>query len=90
MLVSESLAGGVGRRGSLGQTFYEATVVGVVADAHSVRINDSSTTECYRAIDAPDLPDSVMLVRVAGAPANVGHHLPRPRRRRAGGAAVTL
>jgi predicted permease len=71
VLVSESLAR---RRWAgadpLGQTFYEATVVGVVADAHSVRVNDSSTTECYRAIDAPDLPDSVMLVRVAGAPAD--------------------
>ena len=69
VLVSESLA----RRrwpgaDPLGQTFYEGTVVGVVADAHSVRINDSSTTECYRAIDASDMPDSVMLVRVAGAP----------------------
>jgi predicted permease len=70
VVVSESLArrrwGGAD---PLGQTFYEATVVGVVADAHSVRVNDSSTTECYRAIDPHDLPDSVMLVRVAGAPA---------------------
>jgi predicted permease len=71
VLVSETLA----RRrwpgaDPIGQTFNEATVVGVVGDARSVRISDGSTTECYQPIEPVHLPDAVMLVRVAGAPAD--------------------
>ena len=71
VLVSETLA----RRrwpgaDPIGQTFDEATVVGVVGDARSVRISDGSTTECYRPIEAVHLADAVMLGRVAGAPAD--------------------
>src|SRR4029453_11134655 len=56
VLVSETLA----RRrwpgvDPIGQTFDDATVVGVVGDARSVRIGDASATECYVPMDAGHL-----------------------------------
>jgi predicted permease len=68
-IVSESLA----RRrwpdgNALGQLYEGATVIGVAGDARSVRIGDRSTSECYTPITDDDLPQSVMVVRVAGDP----------------------
>jgi predicted permease len=65
VLVSEALA----RRqwpgaDPLGQTYSEATVIGVTGDARTVRIGDGSSTECYRPIGGKQLGDAVMVVRV--------------------------
>jgi predicted permease len=52
----------------LGKEYDDRTIVGVVADAQSVRIGDRSTSECYRPMDPRYLPEAVMIVRVAGRP----------------------
>ena len=52
----------------LGKEYDGLTVVGVVADAQSVRIGDRSTSECYRPMEARYLSEAVMIVRVAGRP----------------------
>jgi predicted permease len=69
-LVSESLA----RRrwadqGAIGQVYEGATIIGIVDDARTVRLNEQSATECYLPIAATHLPDAVMVVR-ADAPAS--------------------
>jgi predicted permease len=52
----------------LGQTYQDATVIGVVGDAKTVRIGETAASECYLAIHAENMPDAVMVVRVTGAP----------------------
>ena len=68
-LVSETLAR---RRWAgadpLGQKYYDATIVGVVGDARTVRVGDPGATEYYQPIDEPHMSDDVMVVRVEGAP----------------------
>jgi predicted permease len=59
----------------LGQTYDDATVIGVVGDARTVRIGDSSTTESYAPIEPDDLPMAVMVVRTTGAPAQTARAL---------------
>lgn len=69
VVVSESLAG---RRwpdeDPLGKLHDGNTVVGVVDDAHTVRISDGRATECYRPIQPNDMPGAVLVVRVEGSP----------------------
>jgi predicted permease len=64
VLVSESLA----RRrwpdqSAIGQVYEGATVIGIVADARTVRLNEQSATECYLPMASTHLPDAVMVVR---------------------------
>jgi predicted permease len=68
VLVSETLA----RRrwpgaDPIGQIYEEATIVGVVADARSVRVGEQSATDCYFAIESKQLAGAVMVIRVQGA-----------------------
>ncbi len=69
VLVSETLArrrwGGAD---PLGQSYDDATVIGVVGDARTVRLGEGGATECYRPIVTADTPNAVMVVRVAGFP----------------------
>jgi predicted permease len=63
-LVSESLA----RRrwadqNAIGQVYEGATVIGIVADARTVRLNEQAATECYLPIASTHLPGAVMVVR---------------------------
>src|SRR5439155_21448256 len=76
VLVSEALA----RRqwpgiDPLGQTYYDATVIGIVGDARTVRIGDASATECYQPIEPDDLPMAVMVVRTTAAPGEAARAL---------------
>jgi hypothetical protein len=68
VLVSEALArrrwGGAD---PLGQSYDDATVIGIVGNARTVRLGEGAATECYRPIVATHMPDAVMVVRVAGA-----------------------
>jgi predicted permease len=52
----------------IGKSYDGATVVGVVGNARTVRIGDGSATEAYMPIRPRELPESVMIVRVNGAP----------------------
>jgi predicted permease len=52
----------------IGQRYSDATIVGVVGNARTVRIGDGSATECYRPIVSRELADAVMVVRTHGAP----------------------
>jgi predicted permease len=52
----------------LGQTYDEGTVVGVAADARTVRFSEGGATECYLPIGPSQLAEAVMVVRVEGAP----------------------
>jgi predicted permease len=52
----------------IGKAYDEGTIVGVAADARTVRFSDGGATECYRPIGPSDMPDAVMVVRVEGAP----------------------
>lgn len=68
VMVSDSLA----RRrwpgeDPLGKVYAEATVIGVVADARTVRLSEGGATECYRAIQPKDMPLAVLVVRVDGS-----------------------
>ena len=68
-LVSEALA----RRrwpieDPVGQSYEGRTVIGVVGDARTVRVGEQSATECYLPIDASQMADGVMVVRVDGPP----------------------
>lgn len=68
-LVSESLA----RRrwpgeDPIGKSYEGATIVGIAADARTVRISEQAATECYLAITPAQLAGAVMIVRVEGAP----------------------
>jgi len=70
-LVSESLA----RRRwpgekAIGQIYEGATVIGIVADARTVRFSEQAATECYLATARSELPGSVMVLR-ADAPRSV-------------------
>ena len=70
VLVSESLA----RRRwpgeeAIGKSYEDRTVIGVVGDARTVRVGDQSATECYFPIDAKQMAEAVMVVRVDGAAA---------------------
>ena len=69
VLISEALA----RRrwegaDPLGQSYENATVIGIVGNARTVRLGEGAATECYRPIVAEHMQDAVMVVRVAGAP----------------------
>lgn len=68
-LVSEALA----RRrwpgeDPIGQVYDGVTIVGVVADARTVRVSEHAATECYLAIEPGHLAGAVIVVRVDGAP----------------------
>jgi predicted permease len=68
-LVSESLA----RRrwpdeDPLGKPYGAATVIGVVADARTVKVSDSAASESYFPIEAEHLPGAVLVVRAGGSP----------------------
>lgn len=52
----------------LGQQWDGATIVGVVADAPTVRLSESGTTEAYRPMTPRDMPMAVLVVRTAGDP----------------------
>jgi predicted permease len=52
----------------IGKPYEDGTIVGVAADAATVRFSDGGATECYRPIGPSQLPDAVMVVRVEGAP----------------------
>jgi len=52
----------------LGQKYYDATVVGIVGDARTVRVGEVGATECYQPLNHPHLSDDAMVVRVEGAP----------------------
>ena len=53
----------------LGKLYQGATIVGVAGDARTIRIGDTSSTECYRAIEPEQLAEAVMVVRVTGSSA---------------------
>jgi predicted permease len=55
----------------LGQNWDGHTVIGVVADARTVRLNESGATEAYRALTSRDMPQSVLIVRTHGDPQGV-------------------
>jgi len=59
----------------IGQTFSDLKVIGVVGNARTVRIGDSSTSECYQPITATEMPWSVMVVRATGAPGGLARTL---------------
>lgn len=52
----------------LGQKYDDATVVGVVGDARTVRVGEGGATECYHPIERPHVSDDAMVVRVEGSP----------------------
>jgi predicted permease len=52
----------------IGKTYDDGTVVGIAADARTVRFSDGGATECYRPMRPAHAPDAVMVVRVEGAP----------------------
>ena len=52
----------------IGKTYEGRSVIGVTADARTVRINEGAATECYMPIQPNQLADAVMVVRVDGAP----------------------
>jgi predicted permease len=56
----------------LGQKYYDATIIGVVGDARTVRIGETAATECYTPIGSADMPDAVMVVRVRDNPRQFG------------------
>jgi len=53
---------------ALGKTYDGDTIVGVVSDARTVRLNEGAATEYYRPIQPKDMPGAVLIVRVEGAP----------------------
>ena len=68
-LVSEALA----RRrwpgeDAIGKTYDDSTVIGIVADARTVKVNEHAATECYFPILPRQLPGAVMIVRSNGPP----------------------
>jgi predicted permease len=68
-VISESLA----RRhwsdqDPLGRSYEDRTIVGVVADARTVRISERAAMECYFAIGAREMAAAVMVVGVDGSP----------------------
>jgi predicted permease len=76
IVISEALARrNWGSQDPLGQTYYDAMVIGIVGDARTVRIGDTSTTEAYQPIEPEDLPFAVMVVRSNGAPADTARLL---------------
>jgi hypothetical protein len=52
----------------LGKTYEGETIIGVVNDARTVRLNEGAATEYYRPMRAKDMPGAVLIVRVDGAP----------------------
>ena len=52
----------------LGKSYDGNTIIGIVADARTVRLNESGATECYRPIQPNDMPLSVLVVRVEREP----------------------
>ena len=54
----------------IGRDYDGATVIGIVGNARTVRIGDSSATEAYLPIRSRELPEAVMVVRVTGTPQN--------------------
>lgn len=69
VLVSEALA----RRrwpgeDAIGKPYADHIVIGVTGDARTVRVGEQSATECYFPIEARQLADAVMVVRVDNAP----------------------
>ena len=63
-LVSESLA----RRrwpgeDAIGQTYEGATIIGITADARTVRLSEQAATECYLAIAPAQMAEAVVVVR---------------------------
>jgi len=68
-VVSESLARRRWPAGdALGQKYYDATVIGVVGDARTVRVGEVASAERYQPLAPDDLSMSVMVVRTAGPP----------------------
>ncbi len=68
-IVSESLA----RRrwpgvDALGQRFQDALIIGVAADARTVRVGEPAATECYFAMSQSGLAQAVMILRTTGSP----------------------
>ena len=53
---------------AIGRSYEDATVIGIVGDARTVRFTEGSATEAYWTIGARDLPGAAMIVRVNGAP----------------------
>jgi hypothetical protein len=69
VLVSEALARRRWPAGNaIGESYQGRTVIGVVGDARTVRVGEPSATECYFPIDARQVADGVVVVRVDGAP----------------------
>ncbi len=73
-LVSESLAQ---RRwpgeDAIGKLYEGATIIGITADARTVRLSERAATECYLAIAPAQMPQAVLVVRAddpltAGSP----------------------
>jgi predicted permease len=68
VVLSESLAS---RRwpgqDPLGQIYDGSTVIGIVADARTVKLNEGRATECYRAIQPKDMIGAVLVARVDGS-----------------------
>ena len=52
----------------IGKSYDGSSVIGLVNDARSVRIGDRTTTECYYAIRASELPVAVMVIRATNDP----------------------
>ena len=55
----------------LGQKYGDDIVVGVAGSAHTVRVGEQASSECYHLITADEMPMAVMVVRTAGPPTRV-------------------
>jgi predicted permease len=53
---------------AIGKVYEDRTVIGVAGDARTVRIGEGAATECYFPMDAKQMVESVMVVRVDGSP----------------------
>ena len=68
-VISESLA----RRrwpdqDPLGQSYQDATIIGIVGDARTVRVSEQAATEFYLSIPPQSMAEAVMVIRVDGPP----------------------
>jgi predicted permease len=56
----------------LGKQFWEKdTVIGVVGNARTMAVNNGDAVEMYHAAQTSDMPDMVVIVKTAGAPAGL-------------------